>query len=94
VYVAGGAGSVAKLKQDADAVRFVNEAYRHCKPIAASAEGEELLQAAAYPGATDIIGAEGVVVSKDAKVDTLAGQFLQAIAKHRFWSRELKAMPA
>jgi catalase len=94
VYVAGGAGSVAKLKQDADAVRFVNEAYRHCKPIAASAEGEELLQAAAYPGATDIIGAEGVVVSKDTKVDTLAGQFLQAIAKHRFWSRELKAMPA
>jgi catalase len=94
VYVAGGAGSVAKLKQDADAVRFVNEAYRHCKPIAASAEGEELLQAAAYPGATDIIGAEGVVVGKADKADQLAAQFLQAIAKHRFWGRELKAMPA
>jgi catalase len=94
VYVAGGAGSVAKLKQDADAVRFVNEAYRHCKPIAASAEGVELLQAAAYPGATDIIGGDGVVTSSDTKVATLAGQFLQAIAKHRFWSRELKAMPA
>jgi catalase len=94
VYVAGGAGSVAKLKQDADAVRFVNEAYRHCKPIAASAEGEELLQAAAYPGATDIIGAEGVVVGKAGQTDQLAAQFLHAIAKHRFWGRELKAMPA
>jgi len=94
VYVAGGAGSVTKLKQDADAVRFVNEAYRHCKPIAASAEGVELLQAAAYPGATDIIGGDGVVTSSDTKVATLTGQFLQAIAKHRFWSRELKAMPA
>jgi catalase len=94
VYVAGGAGSVAKLKQDADAVRFVNEAYRHCKPIAAAAEGEELLQAAAYPGATDIIGAEGVVVGKAGQADQLATQFLQAIAKHRFWGRELKAMPA
>jgi catalase len=94
VYVAGGAGSVAKLKQDADAVRFVNEAYRHCKPIAAVAEGEELLQAAAYPGTTDIIGAEGVVVGKAGQADQLAAQFLQAIAKHRFWGRELKAMPA
>ncbi|HET9504584.1 MAG TPA: catalase [Hymenobacter sp.] len=94
VYVAGGAGSVAKLKQDADAVRFVNEAYRHCKPIAAAAEGEELLQAAAYPGATDIIGAEGVVVGQSGQADQLAAQFLQAIAKHRFWGRELKAMPA
>ncbi|QKG52556.1 catalase [Hymenobacter sp. BRD67] len=94
VYVAGGEHSVNTIKQDADAVRFVNEAYRHCKPIAASAEGVELLKAAAYPGATDIIGAEGVVTSTDTKVAELAKQFSQAIARHRFWNRELKAMPA
>ncbi|RYY12811.1 MAG: hypothetical protein EOO36_16885, partial [Cytophagaceae bacterium] len=69
-------------------------AYRHCKPIAASAEGVELLQAAAYPGATDIVGGPGVLTSNDTRVATLAGQFLLAIAKHRFWERELKAMPA
>jgi catalase len=94
VYVAGGAGSVKLLKQDADAVRFVNEAYRHCKPIAASAEGVELLQAASYPGAGDIIGGEGVVTSADNKVADLANDFIKAIAYHRFWNRELKAMPA
>ncbi|WP_019946908.1 catalase [Hymenobacter aerophilus] len=94
VYVAGGEASVTKLKQDADAVRFVNEAYRHCKPIAASAAGIELLEAAAYPGATDIMGAEGVITSKDAQVSKLATDFIAAIAQHRFWNRELKAMPA
>ncbi|RZK22797.1 MAG: catalase, partial [Hymenobacter sp.] len=94
VYVAAGAASVVKLKQDADAVRFVNEAYRHCKPIAASAEGVELLQAAAYPGATDIVGGPGVLTSPATEVADLAGQFLQAIAQHRFWERELAATPA
>ncbi|MGI4886204.1 MAG: catalase [Janthinobacterium lividum] len=94
VYVAPGAQSVAKLQQDADAVRFVNEAYRHCKPVAASAEGVELLKAAAYPGATDILGAEGVVTSPNADVAGLAAKFVAAIAQHRFWSRELQAMPA
>jgi len=94
VYVAGGAASVAKLKQDADAVRFVNEAFRHCKPIAASAEGVQLLEAAAYPGATDILAAEGVVTSTDNKVASLAQNFIKTMKQHRFWSRELKAMPA
>jgi len=94
VYVAGGAASVQKLTQDADAVRFVNEAFRHCKPLAASAEGVELLKAASYPGATDILSADGVVTSTDNKIAGLAQNFIKAIAQHRFWSRELKAMPA
>jgi len=94
VYVAAGAASVNTLKQDADAVRFVNEAYRHCKPLAASAEGIELLKAASYPGAEDILSGDGVVTSPDTKVAGLAQQFIPAIAYHRYWNRELKAMPA
>jgi catalase len=94
VYVAAGAQSVQKLKQDFDAVRFVNEAFRHCKPLAASAEGVELLKAAAYPGAEDILEAEGVVTSSDTDVAALADEFAAAIKQHRFWSRELEAVPA
>ncbi len=94
VYVAGGAKSVNMLKQDADAVRFVNEAFRHCKPLAAVAEGVELLKAASYPGVTDILEAEGVVISTTAKGADFTKSFIKAIAHHRFWSRELKAMPA
>ncbi|WP_210515359.1 catalase [Hymenobacter terricola] len=94
VYVAGGEASVAKLKQDADAVRFVNEAFRHCKPIAASGAGIDLLKAAAYPGADDMLSADGVVTSSEAQVGGLAPKFIAAIARHRFWSRELAATPA
>ncbi|MGI4874399.1 MAG: catalase [Janthinobacterium lividum] len=94
VYVAAGATSVTALKQDADAVRFVNEAYRHCKPLAASAEGVDLLRIAAYPGAEDLLGSEGVVTSADTNVRALATSFIAAIGQHRFWSRELRAMPA
>jgi catalase len=72
----------------------VNEAFRHCKPLAASGAGLELLQAAAYPGAEDILTADGVVTSSEAQVGGLAPQFIAAIKKHRFWSRELKAMTA
>jgi len=94
VYVAAGAQSVQKLKQDFDAVRFLNEAFRHCKPLAASAEGVELLQAAAYPGAEGILKAEGVVTSPDTDVAKLTQEFAAAIKQHRFWSRELEAVPA
>ena len=94
VYVAAGAQSVQKLKQDFDAVRFVNEAFRHCKPLAASAEGVELLKAAAYPGAEDILGAEGVVVDASTDVANLVQEFAAAIKQHRFWSRELETVPA
>ncbi len=94
VYVAGGADSVNMLKQDAAAVRFVNEAFRHCKPLAAVAEGVDLLKAAAYPGATDILEADGVVTSATTAGADLTQSFIKAIAHHRFWSREMKAMPA
>ena len=94
VYVAAGAQSVNKLKQDFDAVRFVNEAFRHCKPLAASAEGVELLKAAAYPGAENIVEAEGVVTSASTDVAELVQNFAAAIKQHRFWSRELEAVPA
>ena len=46
VYVPGGAESVAALSAERDAVEFVTEAYRHCKPIAATGEGVDLLRAA------------------------------------------------
>lgn len=93
VYVAAGTASVTALKQDTDAVRFVNEAYRHCKPLAASAQGVDLLRIAAYPGAKDLLGSEGVVTSADTSVSALAASFIAAIGQHRFWSRELRAMP-
>ncbi|MBK9711975.1 MAG: catalase [Kouleothrix sp.] len=45
VFVPGGAQSVMSLIQKGDAHVFIDEAYKHAKPIAAVAEGIELLTA-------------------------------------------------
>ena len=92
VYIPGGEKSVAALKGEADALHFVNEAYKHCKTIAATGAGVELLRAS-YLGAHKIIGGngkgnqivsdEGVIISRDAPVAKVAADFINAIAQHR-----------
>ncbi|PKL75020.1 MAG: catalase HPII, partial [Candidatus Melainabacteria bacterium HGW-Melainabacteria-1] len=92
ILIPGGSQSIAALKNDADAVHFVNEAYRHCKAIAALAEGKELVQrsfigrqfgaAPAHSPAT-----AGVILEDD---PAQAGPaFVAAIAQHRAWEREI-----
>jgi len=46
VFIPGGKESAATLREDAEALHFVNEAFKHCKAIAASGEGTEVLLAA------------------------------------------------
>ncbi|MGI8565869.1 MAG: catalase [Pyrinomonadaceae bacterium] len=99
VYVPGGEKSVAALKGEADALHFINEAYKHCKTIAATGAGVELLRAS-YLGANKTIGEngegdkivadEGIVISRDAPVVKVAAAFINAIAQHRHWGREKK----
>jgi catalase len=97
VFVPGGAESVEALKAQGDAVHFVNEAFRHCKAIAAAGEGVELLAASDIAGVklSDGDGAavddKGVVTSRNAAdADSLAGMFVEAVARHRHWSRGQK----
>ena len=101
VYVPGGVQSVAALAEDRDALEFVTEAYRHCKPIAATTEGIELLRACPGvlgPESGDGNGdgngneaaAEGVFVSSEPATPALIQGFLGAIAEHRFWNRARK----
>jgi catalase len=100
VYVPGGEGSIAGLSQERDALDFVVEAYRHCKPIAATTEGVRLLREC--PG---VLGppesrrpkgngrdeaADGVLTSAEAASRGFISQFLAAIAQHRFWERARK----
>jgi catalase len=96
VYVPGGAGA-ASLAWERDAIDWVCEAWRHCKPIAASGSGLELL--ARCPGILDTVYesarssdgdiefGDGLVVSNDAATQPFAANFVAAIAQHRFWER-------
>ena len=90
VFVPGGRASVEVLCQDANALLFVKEAYKHGKAIAASDEGVTLIaKAASAPGAAQGgFHGPGVITtsSKTAKGD-LVNDFIAAIARHRFPER-------
>ena len=89
VYVPGGAASVETLLGSGDALHFVNEAFRHCKALAATAEGEALLEASEIP---DVGEAAGVVTGP--RAGAAAAEFAAAIGAHRHWDRDDKAVSA
>jgi len=98
VYIPGGEKSVEALKSEAAALHFVKEAYKHCKTIAASGAGIELVRAP-YVGAdtakndaegNQLVAEEGVIIGHDAQAAKVASEFIKAIARHRHWSREMK----
>lgn len=99
VYVPGGTNSVATLEAEADAVHFLNEAFKHCKAIAADEDALQVLEATYFSKKlpddfSDVsVLTEGIIVSNDTA--KLAKQFIAAIAQHRFWERELpRKVPA
>ncbi len=103
VYVPGGAASVATLLRDRDAVDWIAEAYRHCKAIAASSEGIQLLeetpgvlgQASSEKRRSKTNGgdreasADGIFVSAGSAGADFAKSFVAAVS-HRFWNRVRK----
>jgi len=92
VYVPGGSNSVATLAAEANAVHFLNEAFKHCKPIAASEGARQVLDVTYFnkklpaDSRPETVLAEGLVIEGDAKA--LAEKFILAMKQHRFWDRE------
>jgi catalase len=92
VYIPGGVNSVATLAAEANAVHFVNEAYKHCKAVAADTSAMQVLEATYFfkklPAdySNKNVMMEGVTVQENP--ETLAKQFISAIKQHRFWDRE------
>lgn len=92
VYVPGGTNSVASLEADADAIHFLNQAFRHCKAIAADAQALQVLKATYFhkklpeDNSKETIMMDGVIVNGNAA--QLAKQFIEALSQHRFWERE------
>ena len=95
VFVPGGAASVKTLQQEAMATLFVYETYKHCKAIAATGAGAELLpMTVSDNGATSPtrVSDTGIVVDTDSEVERVAATFIKAVAQHRTWSREAKGL--
>jgi len=87
LYLPGGKAAVDALLAAPDAVRFVREAYRHCKPIAATGDGERLL-ARALEQPAGAPGDAGVVTGADDAIKRVVTAFVKAMAQHRFFERE------
>jgi catalase len=99
VYVPGGINSVATIAGEPDAIHFLNEAFKHCKAIAADEDAMQVLEETAFykkiPKNISMKDAleTGIVISGDIK--ELAAGFIHAVAMHRFWDREMaKKVPA
>lgn len=83
-----GGKSAGALAHSGLAVHFVNEAYRHGKPIAATGDGALVLDACSLNGMTEKDG----VVTGDAA--TAVKGLIAAMLQHRFPRREIAGVPA
>jgi catalase len=91
VFIPSGSEHLKNLIKKTDSIHFINEAYRHCKAIATGSDGEEFLN---Y---TYINTKENGKDSTETGVLVGANpdEFVQAIAQHRFWDREMmRKVPA
>jgi catalase len=87
VIVPGGA-SAAALARSGLAVHFINEAYRHGKPIAAIGDGARLLEACALG---ESAAEDGVIIGDSPDpIDSL----IEALLQHRFPRRSIAGVPA
>ena len=78
VYIPGGKKSVNGLKEKKKFIKFINEAFKHCKAIAVDNEGEMLLDETYVKEFKDD---EAVLINKDSKA------FIKAVSQHRNWKR-------
>ncbi len=78
VYIPGGKQSVDALLKKSKFVKFVNEAFKHCKAIAVNSEGEQILDKSVIKDHKDD---QAVFVNGKPEA------FISAIRKHRNWDR-------
>jgi catalase len=88
VYVPGGKNSIAALSEEADAIYFINQAYKHCKAIAVDPEAEPLIAKTNLAGLLEKDKNLPGFVFASKKSDFLPALFIKAIKQHRFWERE------
>lgn len=88
VFIPAGSKSATALKNNPDALHFINEAYKHCKAIAAEGEGAELIEASYIGDTKKDTNKAGVIIANGKNHS--AKEFISAIAAHRVWEREME----
>lgn len=78
IYIPGGKKSIDKLLEESKYKKFINEAFKHCKAIAADNEGEKIIDETFVTNYKDD---KAIMINKKPK------DFIAAISKHRNWER-------
>lgn len=101
VFIPGGKGSASVLSNTGDYIYFVNESYKHFKPVVAIAEGEEFIRnCCVLPGVKfgtgdDVVVDKGVVTAAaGSATDGVVREFIKALGERRFWGRDVSKVPA
>ncbi len=92
VYIPGCTNIEALVKMG-DARKFVDEAFKHGKAIAASGEGVQFVKATDFAKQNDG-GMPGVFLAPDGNAMDVAASFIEGVAHHRFRDREELGMIA
>jgi catalase len=95
VYIPGGKDSIAALANEADAIYFINQAYKHCKAIAVDIDAEALIAKTSIGFLLKNNKTLPGFVFATKQNTNLPAVFSKAIAQHRFWEREtMSKVPA
>ena len=86
IYIPGGE-NIDALKKMGDARKFIDEAYKHGKPIAASSEGVELAKTSEMAGQNDG-NAPGVFLAADGNALSVCEDLINGVAQHRYRDRK------
>jgi catalase len=92
LILADGAAAIAALAQDGHTMEFVKDQFRHCKPILAVGEARRLLLQAGLPISLDkslAQGGTGLIVAEAGAGTAAMDAFMDAMAMHRHFGREM-----
>jgi catalase len=76
------------LTQKQDAIDFISQAYKHCKPIAFESDADPLIQKTSVGEDLRAKKSLAGIISSYGTEKDLSKDFINAIAQHRFWERE------
>ena len=77
--------SYAEPKDVGAAIRFIGQAFKHCKTIGGVGKAEELIGQATMDLHED---SPGVILAKSEFTPSHLNQFIAALSEHRHWERE------
>ncbi len=86
VIVADGKKSTDALQKNVNAINYLNECYKHCKPIAIFGSGKDVWKKSMFADMENkdkpSFSQAGIFIDKSAE------DFMKGLEKHRFWERE------